>query len=143
MIKINHYKLEEIDYSKLKFVVIQTKYKDGWIFVRHNKRTTWEIPGGHIEKDEEPIEAAKRELYEETGALKYSLKPIEIYSVEHSGDASHGMLLYADVTELGKLPDCEIEEITIKRDLPKDLTYPLIQPYLFEKVIETISETTL
>lgn len=32
-----------------------------------NKRG-WDIPGGHIEPGENPVEAMKRELYEETGA---------------------------------------------------------------------------
>ena len=28
---------------------ISAKYEDKWIYVRHQKRTTWEIAGGDIE----------------------------------------------------------------------------------------------
>ena len=36
------------------------------LFVEHPERG-WEIPGGHVEPDEEPEEALHRELLEETG----------------------------------------------------------------------------
>jgi len=41
---------------------------DTWIMVK-NKSRGWEFPGGQLEKDELPEEAALRELYEETGIL--------------------------------------------------------------------------
>jgi 8-oxo-dGTP diphosphatase len=37
-------------------------------------RRGWDIPGGHIEKGETPEEAARREVYEETGAQLASLQ---------------------------------------------------------------------
>ena len=39
-----------------------------WIMVK-NKVRGWELPGGHVNQDEAPEEAALRELYEETGVL--------------------------------------------------------------------------
>lgn len=50
-------------------VVVTT---DNRIMLNHEYRYVidkycWEIPGGGIDKGENPIEAAKRELYEETG----------------------------------------------------------------------------
>jgi len=44
-----------------------------WLYIKANgffasiKRNTWESVGGHIETGESPLEAEKRELYEETG----------------------------------------------------------------------------
>ncbi len=32
--------------------------------------TTWSLPKGHLESDEDPLTAAKREIYEETGLLE-------------------------------------------------------------------------
>ena len=43
---------------------------------------SFEIPGGHIEPGESPEQAARRELYEETGALDYTLQPVGVYGVE-------------------------------------------------------------
>ena len=45
---------------------------------RHKNRSTWETQGGHIEGGESLIEAAGRELYEESGAVKYLLSPASI-----------------------------------------------------------------
>jgi 8-oxo-dGTP pyrophosphatase MutT (NUDIX family) len=41
---------------------------DCWIMVK-NKTRGWELPGGRLNQDELPEEAALRELYEETGIL--------------------------------------------------------------------------
>ncbi len=56
--------------SKLTYSVISARFKGKWIFVRHQKRSTWEIAGGHIEEGETSFEAAGRELMEETGAVE-------------------------------------------------------------------------
>ncbi|OME92262.1 MULTISPECIES: NUDIX domain-containing protein [Paenibacillus] len=42
--------------------------EDALLLTNLNERG-WDIPGGHIEPGETPMEAMKRELYEETGAL--------------------------------------------------------------------------
>src|SRR5450755_549895 len=39
-------------------------------------RRGWDIPGGHIEAGEQPEEAARREVYEETGAALGRLRPL-------------------------------------------------------------------
>ena len=46
--------------------------------MRHKDRSTFEIPGGHIEDGEDYISCAKRELYEETGAKEFDLHFIDI-----------------------------------------------------------------
>lgn len=63
---VNFY--EEIKDELLKFAVIIARTKEGFIFCKHKKRDTWEIPGGHREPGEIIIDTARRELYEETGA---------------------------------------------------------------------------
>jgi len=51
------------------------------------------------------------------------------------------MLYYADVRELGTLPpEMEIGEIMISECLPESLTYPLIQPALYEKTMEFLNK---
>jgi 8-oxo-dGTP diphosphatase len=127
--------------TKLTYSVISAKIKDKWIFVRHNKRTTWEIAGGHIEDGETSYEAAGRELMEETGALKFRLECIATYSVKKEGETGWGRLYLANVTELGQIPDMsEIAEIAILDKLPENPTHPDIQPHLFRKTLEFIGK---
>lgn len=130
------------DRNDLKFVVIQSKYKGKWVFVRHKSRKTWEIPGGHIEAGEIAEMAAERELKEETGAIEFRLIPICDYCVcrDDENSKSFGRLFYADIKELGELGDYEIEEITLVENIPSGLTYPQIQPFLYDKVIENLSD---
>ena len=45
-------------------VIINSK---GEILVVSHKGTSWSLPKGHIESGEESMEAARREVYEETG----------------------------------------------------------------------------
>ena len=59
----------------LKYVVIVLFDGDQVLWARHARRATWEIPGGHIEPDETPRQAAERELWEETGITKAALQP--------------------------------------------------------------------
>jgi 8-oxo-dGTP diphosphatase len=125
--------------KKLIYSVISARFKDRWIFVRHRKRTTWEIAGGHIEKGETSFEAAKRELMEETGALKFSLGCVATYSVKKDGKTGWGRLYFADVQELGPIPDTsEIIEASFLENMPENLTHPDIQPYLFKRTVEYI-----
>jgi 8-oxo-dGTP diphosphatase len=137
MIQVNFYEPQYVPDSKMTYSVISAKYEDKWIFVRHQKRTTWEIPGGHIEEGESSFEAAGRELMEETGAIKFKLDCIATYSVTMNGETGWGRLYIAEVHEIGTIPDTsEINEMILSDHLPENLTYPGIQPYLFRKTIE-------
>ena len=40
------------------FSVIAVRENGAWLLVRHSARKTWELPGGHREPDETPLEAA-------------------------------------------------------------------------------------
>lgn len=135
MCKVDFYSLDDKYKYQLKYVVIVAEYQGSFIVVKHKDRATWEIPGGHIEEGESLDRAAQRELYEETGALNFEFTPVAVYSVTREGAPSFGILYYSKVTELGKLPDFEIEQVELVRRLPKSLTYPQIQPELFDKVV--------
>jgi len=126
--------------SKLTYSVISARFKGQWIFVRHQKRSTWEIAGGHIEKGETSFDAAGRELMEETGAVKFELMCVATYSVTMDGETGWGRLYIADVREIGAIPDIsEIAEIVLSDHLPENLTHPDIQPHLFKRTIEFIN----
>jgi 8-oxo-dGTP diphosphatase len=121
---------------RLTYSVIAAKYGDKWIYVRHHKRNTWEIPGGHIEENETSDDAARRELMEETGAFDFKIECVATYSVLKDGKTGFGRLYLADIFKLGQVPDIsEIAEIKILDSLPDNLTHPDIQPHLYKKVI--------
>lgn len=142
MIKVNFYELNTVEDNKLLFAVIMTKFNGKWVYVRHKERLTWEIPGGHREENENIKNTASRELFEETGAKKFKLTPICIYSVERdesiNHDESFGQLFYAEVEKMDKIPESEITEMKLFDNIPANLTYPLIQPFLHNKVLEFI-----
>ena len=46
------------------------------------------------------------------------------------------MLYYAEISELGKLPDSEMECIYLMETLPENWTYPDIQPVLVQKIFD-------
>lgn len=61
-----------------------------------NGRHSWDIPKGHVEKGEDPLEAALRELYEETG-LEHVEDTFEIGRVPYRSDkALHLFSAYVD-----------------------------------------------
>lgn len=131
---------DQIDDELLKFAVIVSRYKDKWVFCKHKARNTYECPGGHRETGEDIDKTARRELWEETGAEQYELKKICVYSVADHEEESFGMLYYAEIFAWGKMPELEIERVELFEDLPSDWTYPLIQPYLINKVCETLEQ---
>ncbi|MCM1558071.1 MAG: NUDIX domain-containing protein [Butyrivibrio sp.] len=113
---------ESIEDELLRFAVIISKTQNKYVFCKHKDRDTWKIPGGHREqfsdgKRENIVDTAKRELYEEIGALEFDIKPVCVYSVtkpdNFDGEESFGMLFFADIqcfeTELHN----EIEKIAI------------------------------
>lgn len=73
---------DNTDDNLLKFAVIISKANGKFVLCKHKERNTYEIPGGHREKGETVLEAAKRELKEETGAVDFTIKPVCVYSVK-------------------------------------------------------------
>ncbi|TDT67417.1 8-oxo-dGTP diphosphatase [Hypnocyclicus thermotrophus] len=140
MVKIDFYDLDII--CKYKYVVLVAKYNKKLVLVKHKNRESWEIPGGHIEKNETPLEAAKREIYEETGAIKYNITPIATYSVTIKNIIDYGQLFFVEIFEFDNLPNFEIEKINLFDSLPKNLTYPDIQPILFDFVEKNIERNS-
>ena len=121
----------------LKFAVIIAKTNNKWVFCKHRKRNTYEVPGGHREDGESIMDTAKRELYEETGAIRYTLKPVCVYSVtapdNFNGEETFGMLYYSDIDSFEPELHSEIERIVITDQLVDQWTYPLIQPKLIDE----------
>jgi 8-oxo-dGTP diphosphatase len=128
MLEIKFYDLGTIDESLFTRVVIVSNYNGKWVYCKHKGRDTWEIPGGHIENGEAWLDAAKRELHEETGATKLNIEPICIYYI-----STYALLCYATIEEFDKLPESEVKEISFFDNEPENLTYSW-HSKMFEKV---------
>ncbi|MCH5286974.1 MAG: NUDIX domain-containing protein [Christensenellaceae bacterium] len=116
------------------YVVIFSRMNGRWLFSRHRQRQTWETQGGHIEPGETSLEAAKRELYEESGAKEFTIVPVCDYWAGNDTGSSVGAVFLAEITELGDLPDSEMAEVRAFDTLPDAVTYPAITPMLFEEI---------
>ena len=140
MLEVKFYDSNMIDDNLLKFAVIVSKSNGKWVLCIQKGRSTYECPGGHRDPGESIAETAKRELYEETGALDYLITPVCVYSVLGNDKAiqneeeTFGMLYYAEIKSFGELPEMEMEKIELMDELPTNWTYPLIQPKLLDKV---------
>lgn len=137
MIEVNFH--DRMADELLKFAVIIAKTEGKWVFCKHRERSTYEVPGGHREAGETILEAAKRELQEETGAVDFKIQPVCVYSVKgktrinkQENDESYGMLFVAEIFSFEELHS-EIETILITDKLVENWTYPLIQPKLLEE----------
>lgn len=135
MLPVNIYELGKVDDSELTRVVCVSNYNGKWVYSKNRKRKGWEIPGGHIEQGETWLEAAKRELYEETGAIDVEITPICLYKI-----SSYGILCYAKINKLGKIPESEIEEIGLFDNEPDNLTYEETYNLFFKTVIDRIKQ---
>ena len=109
---------------------------------RHRERTTWETQGGHVELGETPFEAAKRELYEESGVVRYRIRELCDYwaADEQTGESTTGRVFHADIEELGPMPPSEMAEVQLFDALPHNLTYPGITPVLFAHLFEKMKQ---
>ena len=128
-------KTYDLGYLKqYKYVVVLSEYNGKILLSRHKKRDTWETQGGKIEKGETPLEAAKRELYEESGAVEFQIMPLCDYwaGVENTDDWANGMVFKASIQKLGEMPPSEMAETKSFSSLPDNLTYPAITPVLFK-----------
>lgn len=130
---------DTVDDNLLKFAVIISKSYGKWVFCKHRERDTYEVPGGRRECGELIIDTAKRELKEETGAIEFSIKPVCVYSVigktrvNVTGEETFGMLYFAEIGKFEAKLHSEIEKVVLLDELPKEWTYPLIQPFLIEE----------
>lgn len=114
--------------------------EDKFLMVENDRFDHMYSVGGRIKFGETAEEAVVREVYEETGAVDFDMKPICVYSViaedNFDGEESFGMLYYADIKSFEKELHSEIERIMITDELPAAWTYPEIQPKLIEEAKE-------
>jgi len=89
-----------------------------FVMVRHQERA-WEMPGGRIEPGETPEQAAVREFSEETGAR---------LTVLGSLDVPGGKVFVGTAGDrVAAFRTGEIAEVRDFRELPGELSFPLVE----------------
>ena len=114
-----------------KYTVIFSKYKGKWLYCKHINRDVYETAGGKIDEGETPLEGAKRELYEETGAVKFDIKPAFDYSVHLPHAYANGIVYLAEIYELSDLPENDMAEVKTFDTVPDRMRFPQILPVLY------------
>ena len=112
--------------DNIKFVAMECQYQGKWVMCFNSYRAKWEMPGGHVDEGETPLEAAKRELFEETGAIKFDIIPVWDYKAYTDEGEFHnnGRVYYVTVHEFGILPEIsEMDRIDFFEELPQNITY--------------------
>ena len=127
--------------NPVKYVVVCTFFEGRILLSRHRERASWETQGGHIEPGETAEEAARRELYEESGVREAKLYPVCDYLGVNPPRQAGGTVFLAMAEEPGCLPDSEMAETRLFDALPENLTYPHVTPRLFaeaEKYLKSL-----
>jgi len=122
-----------------KYVVVCSFFNRKYLLSKHKIRDTWETQGGHVEDGETPLDAAKRELFEESGVSDAQIFPICDYLGYNSKRQANGQVFVAIVNSLNALPDFEMSEIATFEELPLNLTYPFVTPILFKQAEKFLS----
>ena len=102
-------------------VLVLCRFKEQWVLTRHKKRGL-EFPGGKRERKETAEEAAKREVYEETGGRTGSLEFIGQYRVWDPSGTIIKSIYFARLDALEPLEDyMETAGPSLLDELPSDL----------------------
>ena len=115
-------------FERYPYVVILSRMEGKFLLSRHKQRTTWEFQGGHIEQGETPLQAAKRELFEDSGAAAFEIARLCQYwaGSEDGKSGACGVVFTAEIQKLGPLPESEMAETRLFESLPEQMTYPAL-----------------
>lgn len=119
--------------NKDRVLVLQRSKNDDW------KAGWWDLPGGHLDEGEEPVDAAMRETKEESGLTVRNLKEVQIIPFDggeknvfvtrdwdgvvqleenpETGEVEHDAFKWIQVDELEELENSIVLVSTIRRAL--------------------------
>ncbi|MFS0864452.1 RNA deprotection pyrophosphohydrolase [Fredinandcohnia sp. 179-A 10B2 NHS] len=84
-----------------KHVWVVCRFNKQWLLTQHSERGL-EFPGGKVEEGESPVDAAIREVMEETGADVKSIEYIGQYKVNGKGKTIIKNIYFATINEIHK-----------------------------------------
>ncbi|MFL6257444.1 MAG: NUDIX hydrolase [Pyrinomonadaceae bacterium] len=122
---------------------------EGRVLLVSQHGTSWSLPKGHLEEGETPLEAARREIHEESGVSRLELvRPLGSYSRHRLGadggvDKSelktiHLFLFRTDATELSPLDSDNPEARWVERERVAALLTHAKDREFFASILDTI-----
>jgi ADP-ribose pyrophosphatase YjhB (NUDIX family) len=122
---------------------------EGRVLVVSQHGTSWSLPKGHLEEGESPLEAARREIREETGVGRLELvRPLGSYTRPGLGrdggeDPSelktiHLFLFRTDATELAPLDSDNPEARWVERETVAGLLTHAKDKEFFASILDAI-----
>ena len=121
----------------------------GLVLLVSQHGTSWSLPKGHLEDGESPLEAARREIHEETGVTRLELvRPLGSYSRHRLGadggeDRSelktiHLFLFKTDETELAPIDSDNPEARWVERGRVAEMLTHAKDREFFASILGTI-----
>jgi len=108
------------------YVRMVVKYNGKFVLCYNKKVKKWDCVGGRVENGENPLAAAKRELFEETGAVDFDIVPVRDYKrfLEDGTFYNNNREYFVNVHKFSDIPDgSEMEKIDFFDEIPDDFLY--------------------
>lgn len=132
IMKIIFEEVSKVEKKNVGYSAIMANENGKWLFVRHKDFETWEIPVGKREVRESPLECAKRELYEASGATLFHINEVCAYNLEDS--EKWGILYVATIVKRNAYLYRGMLEVVGMEDIPENIAYEVYRE-LYQKAV--------